>query len=79
VKRFVRKEPANKIKTPASQLEWGRKGESWAPGSCGPDRRHLRSRFRREMCITEQSAIPKFQLNQDIVLKIYTSVFFVDS
>jgi hypothetical protein len=32
----VRKEPANKIKAPASQLEWGRKGESWARGSCGP-------------------------------------------
>jgi hypothetical protein len=35
VKRIVRKEPTNKIKAPASQLEWGRKGESWARGSCG--------------------------------------------
>jgi hypothetical protein len=35
VKRIVRKESTNKIKAPASQLEWGRKGESWAWGSCG--------------------------------------------
>jgi hypothetical protein len=79
VKRFVRKEPANKIKAPATNGSGGRKGESWARGSCGPDRRHLRSRFRREICITEQSAVPKFQLNQDIVLKLHTSVFLVDS